>query len=137
MKRLKNVTWDDKWQNWVLYGQPNEPIDWKHIDRPRMPKMPSPYDIGILNIMDQLKGKMTVYEAFIKAIEIKAASYTENSSNSTQRLLHEARKLEMKNLKKGIVNEELHDYIEALYRGWKEWIERPYDIQDAYKKDGE
>lgn len=68
LKVLKKLTWDDKWKNYVQYGQFHAPV----LERPEVPCG----DIGaILSVMHQLVEKMSVWQAYLKGVEFLYSSY--------------------------------------------------------------
>lgn len=119
LKKLKNLTWEDAWSNYIQYGQHKEPINFDSFGRVLQRELPDPTTIAILEVMEQLKNKMPVYDAFIKATEVVAGLYTNNQCGTTLSSLIKYKKLEIKNIKKGIFDDELSDYIDALYKGYK------------------
>ena len=91
--------------------------------------MPDAETMGILYLMHEFSEERygyTVYEAFLKATEIKASSYTLNCDNTILQRLIKLKKQDIKNIKKGVFEEELQDYIKALENGYKEWLHHPY-----------
>ncbi len=111
MKVLKTLTWEDNWKKYMY----------------------APFEkgvlMGVLNLMIEFSKEeygYTVYEAFLKATEIKASSYTLNCDNTILHRLIEVKKQDIKNIKKGIFDEELKAYIGALETGYKYWLEHPY-----------
>ena len=127
MKQLKKMTWDNAWENYIKFGQEKEPVVFDSHGRVLQTAMPDASILGILNLMYQMKNSgMSVYDAFLKAVEIKASSYTENLSNGVRSRLIKCKKQEIKNIKMGVYDEELTDYTLALYCGYMEWKKKPY-----------
>lgn len=127
---LKKLTWEDNWQNYIKYGSSEKPTSYNYKKTNIFADdMPNPEIMGILNLMHEFsKGKYgyTVYEAFLKATEIKASSYTLNCDETILQRLIKLKKQDIKNIKKGVFDEELKDYIKALENGYKEWLNHPY-----------
>lgn len=101
MLRLKKMSWNDKWQNYIVYGKTNvsEKNKWNNYRN-----FEAPYKYQIILVMQQLKNKMSVYEAFLKGLEVYYSSLTCGKKSFFQ----EYRRLQnmiYKDMKKGIVNE--------------------------------
>lgn len=114
IKTLKKLTWEDNWANYVRYGQSTEP--------PTGRELPQPNNFAIIEVMAQLKSKMTVYEAYLKGIEAVYQLETDNQCGACKQRLIQLKKQESRNLKKGIIDEELRDYIAAATRGYERWL---------------
>ena len=139
MKILKTLSWKDDWKQYIQYGPSGKPVFYDdkkpHIFADNMPDAET---IGILNLMHEFSNEKygyTVYEAFLKATEIKASSYTLNCDNTILKRLIKLKKQDIKNIKKGAFNEELQDYIKALENGYKEWLNHPYSPYDEKNND--
>lgn len=121
LKTLKKLSWDDKWQNYIQYGQAMKPLFFDAKGRLMCPPLPEPCVLSVLSVMHQLEGKMTVYEAFLKGIEFIYSSHTYNQDGSGLQKLIKLKKAEIRNLKKGIFDEEFSEYIAVATKGYKKW----------------
>ncbi len=66
---LKKLDWNDKWENYIEYGHRRPVFDGRSMFTCRsVIAMPCVYTI--ISVMHQLEGKMTVYEAFLKGLEL-------------------------------------------------------------------
>ena len=96
MIHLKEMDWDDKWENYIEYGETDvdEQFRWDNFYN-----MDAPYIYQIISVMHQLKGKMTVYEAFLKGLEIYYCSTTCGRKSFLQNYRYVQNKI-YKNIKK-------------------------------------
>lgn len=123
IKILKKITWDDDWVNCVRFGVPKEPLVFDEYGNIIKHDLPDPYTFVIIEVMSQLKGKMTVYEAYLKGVECAFGMTTYNQTGECLRWLIRLKKREIKNLKKGIFDEELTDILNAATKGYKRWCD--------------
>lgn len=122
MKFLKTLTWEDDWQKYIQDGPSGKPV---FGDDEKIHIFAAGETMSILNSMHEFSKAeygYTVYEAFLKATEIKASFYPLNCDKTVLQRLINLKKQDIKNLKKGIFDEELKDYIGALEKGYKEWL---------------
>ena len=124
IKTLKKITWDDEWVNFVRFGGPQEPLRFDRQGNIIKTDLPDPYYFAIIEVMAQLKGKMTVYEAYLKGVEAVFGMTTYNQDGTCLKWLIKLKKQEIKNLKKGIYDEELTDFLSAATKGYKRWCKQ-------------
>ena len=88
MIRLKEMDWEDKWEKYLRYGKTyvDEQYRWDEY------YVNAPYTFQIVSVMDQLRGKMTVYEAFLKGLEI----YYRSTTCGREIFLHDYRRVQNK-----------------------------------------
>lgn len=115
MIRLKEMDWNDKWENYIEYGKINvdEQSKWYNFYYNTNP----PYKYQIMEVMHQLEGKMTVYEAFLKGVE----AYYCSTTCGQESFLRDYRRVQNKiyrNMKKGIVDEFLIDIHSVMLNVW-------------------
>jgi len=122
LKTLRKITWEDKWQNYIRFGQPTEPLLFDRYGKLMQHELPEPNTFAIIEVMAQLKDKMTVYEAYLKGVEAVFQLETDNQCGACKKQLIQLKKQEIRNLKKGIIDEELRDYIAAATRGYEKWL---------------
>ncbi len=117
MIHLKEMDWDDKWENYIKYGKTDvdEQFRWDNFYN-----MSAPYIYQIISVMHQLKGKMTVYEAFLKGLEIYYCSTTCGRKSFLQNYRYVQNKI-YKNIKKGIIDEFLIDVHSAMLAASIKW----------------
>ena len=84
--------------------------------------MTEPNSFYIIDVISHLKDKMTVYEAYLKGVEAVFQLETDNQCGACKKQLIQLKKQEIRNLKKGIIDEELRDYIAAATRGYEKWL---------------
>ena len=99
MLRLKQMSWNDEWKNYIEYGQTNvsEEYKWNNYQT-----LNAPFFYQIISVMIQLKDKMSVYEAFLKVLEI----YYSSTTFGKESFLQEYRRLQnkiYKNMKKALL----------------------------------
>lgn len=123
IKTLKKLTWDDEWVNYVRFGASEEPLIFDRYGNILKHDLPDPYTFAIIEVMSQLKGKMTVYEAYLKGVEAVFGMTTCNQSGACLQWLIRLKKQEIKNLKKGIFDEELADFLSVATKGYKRWCD--------------
>lgn len=124
IKTLKTLTWEDNWKNYIRFGQPKEPLLFDRHGKLLHHELPEPGTFAIIEVMAQLKGKMTVYEAYLKGIEAAFQLNTDNQCGASKQRLIQLKKQEIRNLKKDIIDEELRDYIAAATRGYEKWLKK-------------
>jgi len=103
VKTLKNLSWNDNWQNYVQYGQFKEPLLFDSKGHFLRRDLPDPDTGAILSVMHQLKENMSVYEAYLKGVEFLYSSYTYNQSGIALQRLIKLKKQDIKNLKKAFL----------------------------------
>lgn len=111
------MDWDDKWENYIEYGETDvdEQFRWDNFYN-----MDAPYIYQIISVMHQLKGKMTVYEAFLKGLEIYYCSTTCGRKSFLQNYRYVQNKI-YKNIKKGIIDEFLIDVHSVMLAASIKW----------------
>lgn len=119
MLRLKQMSWDDRWQNYIEYGCGHTNIS--EVDRwNNYRKLNAPFMFQVISVMMQLKDKMSVYEAFLKALEI----YYSSTTCGKKSYLKEYRGLQnkiYKDMKKGVVDEFLVDFHSVMIKASVKW----------------
>lgn len=117
MIHLKEMDWDDKWENYIEYGKTDvdEQFRWDNFYN-----IAAPYIYQIISVMHQLKGKMTVYEAFLKGLEIYYCSTTCGRKSFLQNYRYVQNKI-YKNMKKGIIDEFLIDVHSVMLAASIKW----------------
>lgn len=105
MRVLKSMSWDDRWSQYIM----GEAYGGMRLD------MLSTERYGIIFVMQQLREKMTVYEAFLKGVE--AVASRESIKKSIIKQISKAEKQIEKNRKEGICNEELEAVYAAVIKG--------------------
>lgn len=117
MIHLKEMDWDDKWENYIKYGKTDvdEQFKWDNFYN-----MSAPYIYQIISVMHQLKGKMTVYEAFLKGLEVYYCSTTCGKKSFLQNYRYVQNKI-YKNIKKGIIDEFLIDVHSVMLTASIKW----------------
>lgn len=120
---LKKITWDDEWENYVRFGVPKEPLLFDKYGNSIKHELPEPYTFAIIEVMAQLKGKMTVYSAYLKGVEAVFGMSTYNQCGACLQWIIKLKKKEIKNLKKGIFDEELADFLSVATKGYRRWYE--------------
>lgn len=119
---LKMLSWESNWENYIQYGQPKKSIvEHSFFENSLLPELIEPSTYALLSVMKQLENKMSVYEAFLKAVEVVAGLESNNTNSTTKKLLIKYKKMEIKNIQKGIFDEELAAYISALYAGYRRY----------------
>lgn len=117
MVRLKQMSWNDNWENYIKYGKEDvseeyEPNNHRDVDAQSLRQ--------VLSVMTQLENKLPVYDAFLKGLEI----YYSSTTCGRECFLQEYRRLQNKmyqNMKKGIVDEFLVDFHSVMIKASKKW----------------
>jgi len=117
MLRLKQMSWNDDWKNYIEYGQTNvsEEYKWNNYR-----DVNGPFMCQIYSVMKQLENKMSVYEAYLKGLEIY---YTSTTCGKVS-FLQEYRRLQnkiYKDMKKGIIDEFLIDFHSVMIKASVKW----------------
>ena len=112
---IKELNWEDDWKKYIQYGSYGKPLC---AYRPLTPD-------GIIDLMcefNQCQWDYTVYDAFLKATEIKASSRALNRDNTVLKKLIFLKEKDIKNIQMGIFDEGLKEYIASLERGYQAWL---------------
>lgn len=124
IETLKKLTWEDKWENYVRFGEPTEPLLFDRYGNLIRHDLPEPSTIAIIEVMSQLKGKMTVYDAYLKGVEAVFQSDTRNRCGTCKKWLIRLKKQEVENLERNTIDKDfLRDYIDAATRGYEKWLQ--------------
>lgn len=116
--RLKEMKWDDNWEDYILYGSEfvSKKTKWEYF-----------FDVydscthQVITVMKQLENKMSVYEAFLKGEE----AYFRSIACENKIFLQEYRRVQneiYRKLKKGNVDEGLIDTHNVMLKVAKDKI---------------
>lgn len=120
MIRLKEMNWSDDWETYIVFGDTN--VD-KQYKWDNFFNTFTPYMFQILSVMHQLENKMTVYDAFLKGLEIYYCSTTCGQESFLQEYRRIQKKL-YKNMKNGIIDEFLVDVHSVMIQAGIKWCSK-------------